>query len=114
MACNFDPGLPLVDDQNKDWNFNGTTEFSLYDTMATSVVGSDGIATSLNNFVVADSRKRPYGKIVDFDVDHQGTSVVYGMTFSLVQANTDDTETVVFAGNWHPNMVSQNMWPRKK
>ena len=116
MNCNFDPDIPLVDDQHQDWNVNGTTEFSLFDTKVTSFVGSDDSTTSVDvsNLFLTENRKRPYAKIVDLDVDHQGTSVVYGMTFSLVQANADGSETVIFVGDWKPNVVSQNMWHKKK
>lgn len=107
--CNFDPSLPLYPDQ--EWNFNGTSEWELIDTVVTSVVDRDGNEVSNSPLLGAElfsNRERPLAKIVDLDVDFQ-ISTLYGLNIGLRVGD----ETVLW-GKWSPSVIVREMWNKLK
>ena len=107
--CNFDPSLPLYPGQ--EWNFNGTSEWELIDTVVTSVVDRDGNKVSNSPLLGAElfsNRERPLAKIVDLDVDFQ-ISTLYGLNIGLRVGD----ETVLW-GKWSPSVIVREMWNKLK
>ena len=107
--CNFDPSLPLYPGQ--EWNFNGTSEWELIDTVVTSVVDRDGNEVSNSPLLGAElfsNQERPLAKIVDLDVDFQ-ISTLYGLNIGLRVGD----ETVLW-GKWSPSVIVREMWNKSK
>ena len=103
--CNFDPSLPLY--PGEEWNFNGTSEWELIDTVVTSVVDKDGKEVSNSSLLGAElfsNQERPLAKIVDLDVDFQ-ISTLYGLNIGLRVGD----ETVLW-GKWSPSVIVREMW----
>lgn len=107
--CNFDPSLPLY--PKEEWNFNGTSEWELIDTVVTSVVDKDGNEVSNSPLLGAElfsNQERPLAKIVDLDADFQKCTV-YGLNIGLRVGN----ETV-FWGKWSPSVIVHELWNKSK
>jgi len=107
--CNFDPDKPLS--EYDEWNYKGTNEWEFVDIVVTAVIGDDGediVDSLLIGSEIFGNKNRPFGKIVDIDVDYQVSSL-YGLEFGLKH---DDE--ILFTGNWSTSVVAQNVWHKIK
>ena len=107
----------LNPDQNKDWNFNGTNEFSFFDTsiVAVDLSSSDSADPEdpVLSAIIFNNADRVLPKIVDLDVDCQEVSTIYGMKFGIGW-NEGGVYTRALTGKWTPSIIAQDMWPRLK
>ena len=107
----------LNPDQNKDWNFNGTNEFSFFDTsiVAVDLSSSDSADPEdpVLSAIIFNNADRVLPKIVDLDVDCQEVSTIYGMEFGIGW-NEGGVYKKGLTGKWTPSVIAQDMWPRLK
>ena len=110
--CAFDPDITI--DQDYNWNYIGTNEFSFQDTFVTGVTNKDGVTGSNDKVIgasVLDSGSHPFAKMVDLDVDGQPyVTTIYGMVFRVVWK--DGVEAL--KGKWATNVISQSLWKKSK
>ena len=107
--CNFDLNNEVG--EVMEWNYRGTNEWELTDAQVTAVVGADGNVipdSPLLGASIFTNKKRPFGKIVDIDVDFQVSSI-YGMHFGMESGNED-----LFQGTWSHSVIVHDMWKRTK
>jgi len=107
--CNFDPDKPLSD--YDEWNYRGTNEWEFVDTTVKAVIGENGeeiLDSPLLGSEVFSNRNRPFGKIVDIDVDFQVSSL-YGLEFGL-KYNGED----LLLGKWSTSVIVHDMWQKMK
>ena len=107
--CNFDPDKPLS--EYDEWNYRGTNEWEFVDTVVTAVIGDDGeeiVNSPLIGSEIFSNKNRPFGKIVDIDVDFQVSSL-YGLDFGLKH-----DEDILFIGNWSTSVIVQDLWHKIK
>ena len=107
----------LNPDQNADWNFNGTNEFSFFDTSIVAVdLSSSGSADPEDpvlSAIISNNADRVLPKIVDLDVDCQKVSTIYGMKFGIGW-NEGGVYKKGLTGKWMPSCIAQDIWPRMK
>ena len=109
--CNFDLNKPLSDCKCDEWNYRGTNEWEFVGMIVTAVVGEDGedvLDSPLIGSEIFSSTNRPFGKVVDMDVDLQISSI-YGLELGLKHDGD-----VLFLGNWSTSVVVQDMWHKMK
>ena len=107
--CNFNPDYPLSD--YDEWNYRGTNEWEFVDTAVTAVINENGEEipdSSLLGAKIFSNENRPFGKIVDIDVDFQVSSL-YGLEFGLKYNNEN-----LFAGKWSTSVIVHDMWVKMK
>ena len=107
--CNYDPGSPIYESQ--EWNYQGTNEWEFVDTVVTAVIGNNGEeipGSPLLGAKVFSNENRPFGKIVDMDVDFQVSSL-YGLEFGLKYNNIS-----LFTGKWSTSVIVHDMWVKMK
>ncbi|CAI7997915.1 hypothetical protein GBAR_LOCUS2273 [Geodia barretti] len=107
--CNFDPRKELNED--KEWNYKGTSEWEFIDTYITSVVDKEGKEVSKSPLLgveIFSSDEGPLAKLVDLDVDFQVTTL-YGVKFCMRVGG----ETVL-KGDWTPAIIARDVWNRLK
>ncbi|XP_065887043.1 uncharacterized protein [Dysidea avara] len=109
LPCNFDLNNPI--DNVMEWNYRGTNEWEFIDTVVTAVVDETGNEIPdhpLLRAVVFTNENRPFGKLVDLDVDLQFSSL-YGLEFGL-EHNGEN----LFWGKWSTSVIVQNLWTKMK
>ena len=107
--CNFDLNNKLYPPE--EWNFAGTEEFEFFNTNIISVIDKDGKENTNSELLDAkifSNEKKPFGKIVDLDVDFQISSI-YGLRFGLKHKGT-----VLFTGTWSPSPIVHDLWQKVK
>ena len=108
LPCNFDLNNPVG--EKMEWNYNGTNEWEFINTVVTAVVDETGREITdhpLLKAVVFTSENRPFGKLVDLDVDFQASSL-YGLELGL-KYNGEK----LFSGKWLTSVIVQNFWYTK-
>ena len=107
--CNFNPDYPLSD--YDEWNYRGTNEWEFVDTVVTAVINENGEEipdSSLLGAKIFSNENRPFGKIVDIDVDFQVSSL-YGLEFGLKY-----NDEKLFVGKWSTSVIVHDMWVKMK
>ena len=116
INCNFDANYGIDYNLTKDYNFNGTGEFSFFNCIVTSVVTKDGKFSETDpivNSLIVNNQNMSFPKLVDLDVDYQlFKATVYGMRFGVNWKNEDGTEILAFQGDWGLNVFAQDLWSR--
>ncbi|KAL5484215.1 hypothetical protein EMCRGX_G020674 [Ephydatia muelleri] len=109
MKCNFDQQQLLDDNTEKDFNINGTSEFSLFNCTVTSAYDKSGRIGKdpLIGAKVDNNIHQVFPKIVDLDVDIQlRKSSIYGMTLAVLFENGE----LAFQGTLQSNVLAQDVW----
>ena len=107
--CNYDPDNSSSKQDN--WNYKGTNDWEFVDTVVTAVINDNGEESPdspLLGAKVFGNENRPFGKIVDLDVDFQVSSL-YGLEFGLKYNNE-----VLFTGKWSTSVIVNDMWFKTK
>ena len=116
INCNYDAGYGIDLNYTKDYNFNGTGEFSFFNCKVTSVVTKDGQFSKTDPIVdspIVNNENMSFPKLVDLDVDYQLIkATVYGMRFGVNWKNENGTEMLAFQGDWGLNVIAQDLWSR--
>ena len=116
INCNYDARYGIDYNYTKDYNFNGTGEFSFFNCSVTSVVTNDGKFSKTDPIVdspIVNNKNMSFPKLVDLDVDYQlFKATVYGMRFGVNWKNVNGTETLAFRGDWGLNVIAQDLWSR--
>ena len=103
--------------QNANWNFNGTDEFSFFDTSIVSVDVSSSDSADPKDPVLSatifNNADRTLPKIVDLDVDCQNKPSIYGMEFGIGWLK-GGVYTKALTGKWTTSCIAQDMWPKVK
>ena len=113
VNCNFDLNNPLNTAPREDYNFNGTGEFSFFDSVVTSVVDANGVFSMDDPIVdgqIFNNDDKTFPKLADLDVDFQVLKAsIFGMTFGVKWEGGSD---LAFQGDWQPNILAQDLWGR--
>ena len=116
INCNYDQTYGIDNNPSRDYNFNGTGEFSFFNSKVTSVVTEDGLFSTTDPIVnspVVNNENMSFPKLVDLDVDYQLIkATVYGMTFGVNWQEENGTQTLAFQGAWGLNVIAQDLWSR--
>ena len=116
INCNYDQTYGIDNNPSRDYNFNGTGEFSFFNSKVTSVVTEDGLFSTTDPIVnspVVNNENMSFPKLVDLDVDYQLIkATVYGMTFGVNWQEENGTQTLAFQGAWGLNVIAQDVWSR--
>ena len=107
--CNFDPDNPVT--VPDEWNYQGTNEWEFVDTVVTAVINDNGeeiTDSPLLGAKIFSNENRPFGKIVDIDVDFQVSSL-YGLELGLKCNNQN-----LFLGKWSTSVIVHDMWFKTK
>ena len=109
FPCNYNSESSLYEPQER--NYQGTNEWEFVDTVVTAVIGSDGgeiLDSSLLGAKIYSNENKPFGKIVDIDVDFQVSSL-YGLEFGLKYNNES-----LFVGKWSTSVILYDLWLKMK
>ena len=112
--CNFDPNNELS--IMMEWNYKAANEWEFINTTVRGVVDSTGVFSKNHPLVGAElfsNEDRPFAKMVDLDVDWEGTTL-YGMEVGLKTTLLDGSSITLFKGTWTPSFIVQEMWHRVK
>ena len=116
INCNYDADVGIDYNYSRDYNFNGTGEFSFFNCKVTSVVTKDGQFSTTDPIVdspVVNNENMSFPKLVDLDVDYQLIkATVYGMRFGVDWKNENGTKMLAFQGDWGLNVIAQDLWSR--
>ena len=116
INCNYDADYGIDYNFSRDYNFNGTGEFSFFNCKVKSVVTKDGLISKsdpIDNSPIVNNENMSFPKLVDLDVDYQLIkSTVYGMRFGVNWQDENGTETLAFQGDWGLNIFAQDLWSR--
>ena len=103
INCNYDEDYGIEYNYSKDYNFNGTGEFSFFNCKVTSVVTKDDQLSKTDPIVdspIVNNENMSFPKLVDLDVDYQLIkSTVYGMRFGVNWKNEYGTNMLAFQGD---------------
>ena len=109
FPCNYDSDSSLYEPQER--NYQGTNEWEFVDTVVTAVIGQNGEEipdSSLLGAKIYSNENKPFGKIVDIDVDFQLSSL-YGLEFGLKYNNES-----LFVGKWSTSVIVCDLWLKMK
>lgn len=116
INCNYDAEYGIDYNYSRDYNFNGTGEFSFFNCKVTSVVTKDGQFSKIDPIVnspIVNNENMSFPKLVDLDVDYQLIkSTIYGMRFGVNWKDENRIETLAFQGDWGLNVLAQDLWSR--
>ena len=102
----------ISNDTGKDYNKNGTGEFSFSDCIVTSAVDETALFVNdpIVNGQIVNNEDMPFPKLVDIDVDYQLIKAsVFGMNFGVKWPGGDG---LAFKGDWQLNVIAQDLWSR--
>ena len=116
INCNYDLDNSIDPNLGRDYNYNGTGEFSFIDCKVTSVTYENGTHSTTDPIVnspIVNNDNVTFPKLVDLDVDFQLIkATIYGMVFGINWESDDETQQTAFKGDWEPNVIAQNLWSR--
>ena len=109
LPCNFDLSNPVG--KVMEWNYQGTNEWEFINTVVTAVVDENGREIPDHPLLKAEvftNENRPFGKLVDLDVNRQFSSL-YGLELGIKHKGK-----TLFSGKWSVSVIVQNFWMKMK